>query len=299
MKRRTDLPLFLLLRSLMATVRVLPRPAALAAGAAFGRAAHAAGLRRAVTTANIAAAFPDLDEPARAAIVRGVYQHFGRMAADSLRLSAEGPQGLGKFVDDGDLVRLLDPALEQGKGAIILTGHIGNWELAGAHLAARGYPIVAVVKPPSNAHVARHTERVRQKLGITSVAMHEARLEIPAALRQNRVIALVADQGALRSNTWSTFFGRPTKTPVGPGLFHHQTGAPVYFGAMVAQPGGRYRLMGELLTEKEEGSLEDVVQRLADRYRGQLEALVRQFPEQYLWTHRLWKQPPPAAPAAP
>jgi KDO2-lipid IV(A) lauroyltransferase len=298
-KRRSDLPVYLLLRAAMAVVRVLPRALAIAAAGTFGRLARAAGLRRSVTAGNLRDAFPELGDAERARIERGVYRHFGRMAADSLRLSAAGPSALAPYVNDGDLVKILEPALAAGRGAIVLTGHIGNWELAGAHLAARGFPIVAVVKEPSNRYVARHTARVRDGLGITTVPMPEARTGIPEALRQNRVVALVADQGALRSNTWSPFFGRPTKTPVGPGLFHHQTGAPVYFGAMVAEPGNRYRLVGELLVDRLEGELNDVIQRIADLYRVKLEELVRRFPEQYLWTHRLWKQQLPQAPAAP
>lgn len=298
MKRRTDLPVYLALRGAMIVVRLLPRPLALAVAGTLGRLVRAAGLRRSVTRTNLAQALPELGEPERRRIERDVYRHFGCMAADSLRLSAAGPQALAPYVSDGDLVTILEPALAAGRGAIVLTGHIGNWELAGAHLAARGFPIVAVVKPPSNPYVARHTEKARDLLGITTVPMQDARTGIPAALKNNRVIALVADQGALRSNTWSTFFGQPTKTPVGPGLFHHQTGAPVYFGAMVAEPGHRYRLVGELLIDRMDGELNDIVQRVADLYRMKLEALVRRFPEQYLWTHRLWKQRPPA-PAAP
>ncbi len=285
------------MRGAMALVTVLPRRLALGAGAALARAALAAGLRRSVTDGNLAVAFPELAPADRARLLRGVYEHFGRMAVDSLRLSARGPTALVPHVTHGDLVRLLEPAVAAGRGAIVLTGHVGNWELAGAYLAARGFPLVAVVKPPSNPYLARHTERVRLRLGIESVALPDARTAIPAALRANRVVALVADQGTLRSAAWTSFFGRPTRTAVGPGLFHRATGAPIYFGAMVAQEDSSYRLVGELLAERVDGELQEVVQTVADAYRGRLEALVRQVPSQYLWTHRLWKhQPGPVAP---
>jgi KDO2-lipid IV(A) lauroyltransferase len=224
-----------------------------------------------------------------------VYGHFGRMAVDSLRLSASGPPALVPHVSGGEVVRIVGEALARGRGAIILTGHLGNWELAGAYLAATGFPLTAVVKAPSNPFIARQTERVRQRLGIESVDMPDAKDVIPQVLRGNRAVALVADQGALRSNIWSPFFGRPTKTPAGPGLFHVRTGAPVLFGALVAAPGDRYELMGEVLVEEARGEVEDVAQLIADRFRARLEALVRRFPEQYLWTHRLWKQQPPPA----
>jgi KDO2-lipid IV(A) lauroyltransferase len=283
------------MRAALAAIRILPRPLALAAGAAAGRAAHALGLRRSVTEDNLAVAFPELAPDARAAMARRVYEHFGRMAVDSMRLSASGPSALVPHVTGGESVRLVRDALAKGRGAIILTGHVGNWELAGAYLAATGFPLAAVVKAPSNPYMARHTERVRERLGIESVDMPQAKTAIPLALRQNRAVALVADQGALRSNIWAPFFGRPTKTPAGPGLFAVRSGAPVLFGALVATGHGRYELMGEVMMEEATGEPDEVSQRIAEAFRARLEAVVRRYPEQYLWTHRLWKQQPPAA----
>jgi len=300
MRRRGDLAVYLGLRAALAAVRVLPRPVALAAGALLGRAARAAGMRRRVTDANLALAFPALSRSEREALAGRIFAHFGRMAVDSLRLSATGPVAVVPHVTGGECVRLLEERLPRGKGVIVLTGHIGNWELAGAYLAARGFTVAAVVKPPSNPHVARHAEAVRRRLGIETIPMPEARAGVAAALAENKVVGLVADQGAIRSTTWSPFFGRRTKTPAGPGLFASRTGAPVLFGALVAQPGGGYRLEGEVLAETVEMETGEAIQWVADRYRERLEALVRRFPDQYLWTHRLWKEAAPAAlPPAP
>ncbi len=298
MSRRGDLAAYAGFGAALAAVRVLPRPLALAAGAVLGRAARTAGMRRGVTDANLALAFPALGAGEREALARRVFAHFGRMAVDSLRLSVRGPSAVVPYVTGGECVRLLEERLPRGKGAIVLTGHIGNWELAGAYVAARGFPLAAVVKPPSNPYVARHAEAVRRRLGIETIPMPEARAGVAAALARNMVVARVADQGALRSTTWSPFFGQPTRTPVGPGLFAARTGAPVLFGSLVAQPGGGYRLEGEVLAESVELEAGEAIQWVADRFRSRLEALVRRYPDQYLWTHRLWKALPPAAAGA-
>jgi KDO2-lipid IV(A) lauroyltransferase len=191
-------------------------------------------------------------------------------------------------------VQLVRERLPRGKGVIILTGHVGNWELAGAYLAAVGFPLAAVVKPPSNRYIAGHTERSRRQLGIETIAMPDARTGVMAALRHGRAVALVADQGALRSTTWAPFFGQPTRTPAGPGLFAARSGAPVLFGALVAQPDGGYHLHGEVIEEEVTGDAHEATERVARKYRAALEALVRRVPEQYLWTHRLWKWKDPA-----
>jgi Kdo2-lipid IVA lauroyltransferase/acyltransferase len=292
-KRRSDYPAYLAMRAALAALRVLPRGAALAAGASAGRAAWRLGMRRRVTEDNLAVAFPELSEGERRVLARRVFEHFGRMTVDSLRLSATGASALVPHVQGGEALELVRAGLARGKGLIILTGHVGNWELAGAYVAASGFPLAAVVKPPSNPYIARHTERVRLALGIESIDMPEATIGVTQVLRANRAVALVADQGALRSNLWTPFFGRPTKTPMGPGLFAVRTGAPVVFGALIARPDGGYELMAELLFQEMSGDPEDAGRVIGEAYRNRLEAVVRRVPDQYLWTHRLWKQQPP------
>ena len=287
------------MRAMGALLAALPRPLALAAGATLGRAARAFGMRRRVTDANLAAAFPKLSAAERADLAARCYAHFGRMTVDSLRLSAAGPRALLPLVTGGNVVDLVKERLPRGRGVIVLTGHLGNWELAGAYVAAVGLPLAAVVKPPSNPYIAGQAEQVRQRLGIQTIPMPEARIGVLEALKLHRAVALVADQGALRSQTWVPFFGRPTRTPAGPGVFAMRSGAPILFGALIAQPGNTYHLVGEVLAEDVPES-ETAVEDVARSYRAALERLVRRVPEQYLWTHRLWKQPPPSpAPGGP
>jgi KDO2-lipid IV(A) lauroyltransferase len=298
MKRRSDYAAYLAMRAAGAAIMALPRPLARGAGAMLGRTARALGMRRTIADANLAIAFPEKPAEERDAIARGVFAHFGRMAIDSLRLSAGGPSAVVPLVSGGECVELVRERLPRGKGVIILTGHVGNWELAGAYIAASGIRLAAVVKPPANPHIAAHAEAVRRRLGIETIPMPEARSGVLEALRQGKAVALVADQGALRSSTWTPFFGRPTKTPSGPDVFAARSGAPVLFGALIAQPDGRYHLDGEVLVE-DASTGDPAAETVARLYRAALERLVRQVPAQYLWTHRLWKQQPPAAPGGP
>jgi KDO2-lipid IV(A) lauroyltransferase len=298
MRRRSDYPTYLALRLLLAIALVLPRSAARGLGAMLGGLARALGMRRRVTEDNLAIAFPHLAPNERAKLAREVYAHFGRMTVDSMRLSAEGPDALVPLVRESGGIALFEALLKRGKGALVLTGHIGNWELAGSYLAARGLEVAAVVKPPSNPYVARQAETARHRLGMQTIALPEARSGVAAALAQNKVVALVADQGALRSATWAPFFGKLTRMPSGPGLFAALSGAPVVFGAFIALPDGGYELFVELLEEGAVGDLRETSQRIAAAYLTRLEAAVRRAPEQYLWTHRLWRGEPPAEVAA-
>jgi KDO2-lipid IV(A) lauroyltransferase len=297
-RRRSDYPAYLAMRALVAAVSPWPRPAALAAGAALGRAARDVfGLRRDVADENLATAFPELPPVARADLARRMYVHLGRVAVDSLRLTAGGNAAVVPFVRTVEGESLLRSLVARGRGVIMLAGHHGNWEAAAAWAAAIGLPVAAVVKPPSNPWVADYVERQRRRMGIETIPMPEARAEVPRALAAGKVVGLVADQGAMRSSTWVPFFRRPTQTPEGPGLFAARSGAPVAFGGFVAEADGRYRGFVELIEDAPRGEARDLVLRIATLFRQRLEAAVRLAPEQYLWTHRLWARRPPEAPA--
>jgi KDO2-lipid IV(A) lauroyltransferase len=296
-RRRTDLLAYVAMRAAIGAMRPLPRGLALDVGTAMGRFARSPlGLRRAVADANIARAFPDLPQAARDAISRGVFGHFGRMMVESLRVAATGGREVLPLVRAGDAPALVRDLLARGRGLLVLTGHIGNWEVAAAFLAAQGVPVTTVWKPQANPRVAGYLDELRRRLAVDAIPMPEARTGVRAALEAGKLVALVADQAPLRGSTWVPFFGQPTRTYEGPGHFAAQTGAPVVFGGMLEDGAGGYRAFAEVLDEAPQGTADQLVPRIATLYRARLEALVRTAPEQYLWTHRLWKTPPPSGP---
>ena len=301
MRRRSDLPLYLAMRAVVAGVHALPRAAALRAGELGGRFVRAPlGLRRTVAERNLATAFPELSPEARDAICRRMYAHWGRMVVESLRSAATQGREVFPHIRGGDeVLRTIRELMGRGRGLLVVSGHVGNWEGAAAFVAAHGVPVTAVWKPQSNPWVAGYLDRLRGGLGIEAVPMPQAREGALAALRAGRAVGLIADQAPIRGGTWVPFFGRPTKTFNGPGHIAAVSGAPVLFGAMLREREGGYRVFVELLEESPRGDAREVVPRIAAAFRARLEAVVRSAPEQYLWTHRLWREPPPAEPPAP
>jgi Kdo2-lipid IVA lauroyltransferase/acyltransferase len=289
-RRRSDLPAYLALRAAVAPLLALPRGAALGAGAAFGRLARRLGLRRAVAERNLALAFPDLPPEARDAICTGVYEHFGRMMVDALRSGTNGGREVVPLVHADREVAMLKDLLKRGRGLLALTGHLGSWEAGIPFLARHGLPVTAVWKPQANPWVAGYLDHLRRNLGLEAIPMPEARQAVPAALRAGRIVALVADQAPIRGDIRVPFFGRSTRTFAGPGYFAAQTGAPVVVGAIFSDGAGGYRVAAEVLDESPHGDPDEVVLRIATLYRARLEALIRTAPEQYLWTHRLWRE---------
>jgi KDO2-lipid IV(A) lauroyltransferase len=180
---------------------------------------------------------------------------------------------------------------------IVVTGHLGNWELGGAYVAARGVPIDAVARHMANPLFDRYLTRTRERIGMSIIHDEEAVKRVPRSLRSGRVVAFLVDQGAVGlASTWVPFFGRLAKTPRGPAVFALRLGAPIVFGAVVRRPSGRYMLTFEAIDPVETGDREVDVDRIVAEYTLTLERHVRRTPEQYFWHHRRWKHQRPGTP---
>ena len=255
------------------------------------------GIRRRVVERQIAAAFPGLDEADVNRIARNAYEHLGRSSIEAAMLARLGRDAVLDLFDGADRWDVVEQALAKGKGLIVVTGHLGNWELAGAYVAARGVPLDVIARRMSNPLFDRYLTETRSRIGMVVVHDAEAVRRTPRSLRDNRTVAFLADQGVLGlASTFVPFFGRPAKTPRGPAVFALRLQVPVVFGVAVRQPGGRYRLAFEPVTVEDTGDRDRDVDAIVARYTATLERWVRRYPEQYFWHHRRWRRQPPDTP---
>jgi len=255
------------------------------------------GVRRTVVERQIAAAFPGLDESEVLRIARASYEHLGRTTIETALLSTLGPGKVLDLFEGVDNWTCVERARAQGKGIIFVTGHLGNWELAGAYVAARGVGVDAIARRMENPLFDAYLTRTRQRLGMTVVHDSEAVRRTPRSLREGRGIAFLSDQGVLGlASTFVPFFGRPAKTPRGPAVFALRLKAPVVFGIAIRQPSGKYRMSFEPVTVQDTGDRDRDVDAVVAEYTKTLERWVRRAPEQYFWHHRRWRRQPPDTP---
>ena len=249
-------------------------------------------VRRAVVESQLAAAFPDWRQSAVRRVARKAYEHLGRTAVEAALLpTLSHARVRAMFEGEGDWP-VLERALARGRGVIVVTGHIGNWELAGAYIAARGVSVTGVVRRMTNPLFDRYLTATREQAGLAVIADDPVR-RVPRALRSGQVVALVADQGVKgMASTYVPFFGRLAKTPRGPGVFALRLGVPLVVGTAIRLPSGKYRALVEPVEVIDTGDRERDVDAVVARYTGVLERWVRQYPEQYLWHHRRWKRRP-------
>jgi KDO2-lipid IV(A) lauroyltransferase len=272
----------------------LPERVALTAGAAFGRAVGSvARLRRSDVDRHLGWVFPDASAARRRAIARASYTHFGREAAVVLRTSRWPP---ATIVERTRMVGFepLREAAAAGRGAVLLTGHLGNWEMGGAAIAARGVPLDVVGKGMSNRLFQADLFAARERLGMRVIEMGDAPRETLRSLAAGRVVALLGDQQAHRGGLVLPFFGRPASTARGPALLALRSGAPVFVAFCTSEPGpaARYLVTFEPLAFRATGDTEPDVVSFLSAYAAALEAAIRATPEQYFWQHRRWKNAP-------
>src|SRR4051812_48032651 len=286
------------LRGAVAAVERLSFARAGAIGERIGRLGYAPiGIRRAVVERQLSAAFPDKSPDDIAAIARAAYGHLGRTSIETAILPSYSAEEIIQLFEDVQGWSIIEERLARGRGLILVTGHLGNWELGGAYLAARGLKIDAVARHMANPLFDRYLTTTRERIGMTVIHDDEAVRRVPRSLRGGRTVAFLVDQGAVGlASTWVPFFGRFAKTPRGPAVFALRLGSPVVFGAAIRQPSGRFRLTFEPIDSSSSGNLEADVERIVTDYTATLERWVRRAPEQYFWHHRRWKHQRPGTP---
>jgi KDO2-lipid IV(A) lauroyltransferase len=272
------------------TWSLLPEGAASATGSALGVAAGSLlRIRRVDVDRHLAWAFPEHPAAWRARVARACYRHFGREAVATVRAAR---WSAAELRDRTRLVGFdaLRAAAAAGGGVILLTGHLGNWELGGASVAARGLPLDVVGKGMSNPRFQDDLFTLRGRLGMRVIEMGEASRQALRSLAAGRVVALLGDQSAHGGGLAVPFFGRPAVTARGPALFAVRSGAPVFVGFALRDPRGPgYSATLQRLEIAPSGDVERDVAALTRSYTSILQAAVESAPEQYFWQHRRWK----------
>jgi KDO2-lipid IV(A) lauroyltransferase len=283
----------LMARALAAELRRRPWPQVLKLGARLGDLLRSLGIRREVAEENLAIAFPGQTAEGRSAILAQHYRELGRVAAEYPRLGPLVKAGEGEVVARATGLEHLEAAQRAGRGAILLTGHYGHFELLGAWLG-RLHPVDFVVKPLSNAGVDSMLASWRADAGVRTIALGASLRRVFESLRANRWVALVADQDARSHGAFVPFFGRRCSTPKGPAELALRTGAPIIMGFPHRLADGRHTIDVQPPLELPDRRLPDAVEALTAAHTAMLEAEVRKEPAPWFWLHKRWKTPPPS-----
>lgn len=251
-------------------------------------------IRREVSLDNLRHAFPEKSERERVRIARCAYQNFAKMCVEFLYFPAMGKRALASYCEIQNR-HFFDRALEMGKGAILMSGHFGNWELIAVTLALFGYPISSIAARQQNPLVDQLIIDLRARMGNRTVRLGEAARGILKTLRKNEFMAILADQDARGMGIFVDFLGRPCSVHQGPAVFALKTGAPIIFGLAVRRSGWGYRVDAKCLTfEHLDGLTPENIRIVTEKHVRILEDSVRRHPDHWFWMHRRWKTQPEA-----
>lgn len=248
--------------------------------------ARCVGPRKAVGLDNLAWAFPDRDEAWRRDLLDQVYDHLALSLVEFLIVQKDPDQALS-WVDEISGLEHFEDALAQGRGVILLTGHIGNWELLGAWLCRRGYPVYAVVQRNEDPEMEALIEESRQRIGLKTLSKSFGMRSSLQALREGAVVALLADQHG--GDCPVDFMGRRAMTFSGPAAFSLLSGAPIVPVVSFRKAPFRHQVLALPPLAHPEGNRREQIRALTCRANEVLESLIGLHPEQWLWLHRRWR----------
>ncbi len=243
--------------------------------------------------ANLALAFPGLAPAGRRRICRRSFQHLG---VTFVELCAALARPLEETLQRIQLEGLehLRHAMEAHGRALVLTAHLGNWELLAAAHRLTGYPLAIVVRPLDSPSLNAVADRLRRKSGVELIAKRGALRPVLTALRDGRMVGILLDQNASRrESVFVPFFGRPASTSKSLALLAVRTGAPVLPIFVHRDARGNHRVtVHPPLPAPAANAGERGVVELTMRCTTAIEAAVREAPEQWLWIHDRWRTRP-------
>lgn len=233
--------------------------------------------RRAIVAENIrtvmSGALPD-NEIRR--LPRSIYRNFGILISDFLFQPFESMNARKKRVEFKGLEKL-DHALAPGGGAIIVSAHMGNWELAGAALADRGYPVASVALDHPSGLVTRFFDARRRRAGIEMIKTDEFREKALSILEKGYILALMADRNISGKGREIILFGKKAVLPIGPFMLARQAGTSVFPAFMSRKGENRY-----IVEIEEPFPCDEDVERTHDLWAASLEAALTAHPADWM-----------------
>ncbi len=215
--------------------------------------------------------------------VEGVFDSYARYWLEMFRLPAEARAGRVEANCRIEGFEHIEAGLARGKGVIVALPHLGGWEWGGAWMARRGTRLLAVVEDIEPPELLEWFAVQRAAMGIDVVTLGpDVSTTVARALRDNRIVCLLADRDITHDGVEVEFFGERTTLPGGPATLALRTGATLLPAAVYFRPGRKHLgVVRPPLAVEREGRLREDIARITQVLALELEALIRAAPEQW------------------
>ena len=237
---------------------------------------------------NLEMAMPQLGRDERRRLVDGVFRSIARLLLAFARFPRIARDNVSEWIRCEGREHY-EEGLRRGRGILFATAHLGNWELSAFAHALLAAPMHVVVRPLDNPKIDALVESRRTLLGNRIIEKKDAARGILRALAANEAVGILIDQNAsLEEGVFVDFFGVPACANAGFAKIAARSGATVIPGfALWSESERRYVLRFYPPVEMTGDTVEDT-----RRLQRQLENVIREYPDQWLWIHRRWKTRP-------
>ncbi|PIP21148.1 MAG: hypothetical protein COX40_00945 [Candidatus Omnitrophica bacterium CG23_combo_of_CG06-09_8_20_14_all_40_11] len=244
---------------------------------------------RRITKDNLKVIFPQKSNREIKRIRIKMFRNFAKYLVDFFRFSKLDAQYIKENIKIEN-IHYIDEVLSKGKGAIIVTAHLGNWELGGVVVALLGYPFWAVALPHKYKKVDNFFNFQRENKGMGVIPLGKAVRQSLDVLRENKVLALAGDRDFSEKGIVLDFFGRATIFPQGPAALALKTGATIIPGFMLRNKDDSFTLKFEKpLNFISTGDKNTDLIELTAHYKNIFEGYILKYPDQWYVFRRFWK----------
>ncbi len=276
-------------------LRLLPRGLARSGGALIGAAAFGVlGRLRRVGLRNLELAFPEMPAQEREAILRVEYKNLGYLLAEFCKMPGYTADTASRFIRYEGLENYLG-ARDRGKGVLVLTGHLGAWELSSFYHSLMGMPMGMVIRRLDNPLVDAYVNRIRCLHGNRVIHKDDFARGLIASMRAGETVGILMDTNMTPpQGVFVPFFGVQACTASGMARIAAKTGAAVVPGFLLWEQSEQKYVLHfgkELEVVRTQDAEQDAVVN-TERFTAAIEGYIRKYPEQWLWMHRRWKTRP-------
>lgn len=223
--------------------------------------------------------------------VREVFHHFGKYLVDFFTMTKKGQKNLLKNYVHLEGTEYLNQVIKEGKGGILMSAHLGHWEMAGAVISMLGYPLSVVALSHKDERVNRFFNAQREFFGAKVIQTSVAIRRCIKDLKENRLIAILGDRDFGHHGIPMDFLGKKTCIPKGAAMFSIKTGAPIIPGFLVRTNNDKFelRLFEPIYPpeiKNEQDITDQVLQGFINKYLSIMEEQIKKYPTQWLMFRR-------------
>ncbi len=243
-----------------------------------------------IVKANLRVVMPESTEEEISALARDVFKNFGKYLVSFFSLIKNENGYLEKSVEIIGLENI-DEALKLGKGCIVVTGHFGNWELAGCALANLGYKLNAIALAHTDPRINKLFIEQRKRAGANVIHIGNAKTTCQKALSRGEIVAILGDRPFGDHGIKVDFFGKTAVFPRGTALFSLKNGSPIIttFTYKENTESNTYKLIFEKpFLVKREGSLEEQLKTITKKFIDRFEYHIKKYPSQWYMFNKVW-----------